>query len=155
MSRDGSRATHRIRTLAVLMLVLASLTSVIGAQTPMTGPRTIAKGDHTYIGSPRDVVIRTPEEWVAFWNEHAPERARPDVDFSKEMVVGVFLGSKPTAAYSVAIVSTLAKNDSLLVQYRVSQPPAGSIRAQVITFPYHLVAVPKSAAKDVKFEKLP
>jgi hypothetical protein len=119
------------------------------------GPRTIDKGDHSYIGSPRQVVIRTAEEWTALWNEHAAERAKPSVDFSKEMVVGVFLGSKPTAAYSVAIVSTLAKNDALLVQYRVAQPAAGRIRAQVITFPYHLVAVPKSAAKDVRFERLP
>jgi hypothetical protein len=119
------------------------------------GPRTIDKGDHSYIGSPRQVVIRTPEEWTALWNEHAAERAKPAVDFSKEMVVGVFLGSKPTAAYSVAIVSTLAKNDALLVQYRVTQPSPGTIAAQVITFPYHLAVVTKSPAKDVKFEKIP
>jgi hypothetical protein len=143
----------RVLTLAFVSCASAVLT--VTAQTPVPGPRTIAKGDHTYIGSPREVVIRTPEEWATFWNEHAAERARPDVDFSREMVVGVFLGSKPTAAYSVAIVSTLAKNDALLVQYRVSQPAAGGIRAQVITFPYHLAAIPKSPAKEVKFEKVP
>jgi hypothetical protein len=36
----------------------------------------------------------------------------------------------------------------------VTQPPPGAITAQVITFPYHLVAVPKSSAKDVKFEAI-
>ena len=91
--------------------------------------------------------MRTAEEWTELWQRARPDRARPPVDFSREMVVGVFLGSRPTAAYSVAIVSALAKNDTLLVQYRGSQPPAGAIAAQVITFPYHLVAVSKSPAR--------
>jgi hypothetical protein len=118
-------------------------------------PRTIDKGDHTYIGSPRQVVIRTDDEFTALWGEHIPDRQRPPVDFSREMVVGVFLGSKPTAAYSVAIVSTIEANGVLQVRYRVSEPQRGAITAQVITFPYHLAAIPKSAAKDVKFEKVP
>ena len=151
---------HKGRTFVLLLLCLLSSVSLVSfvvthAAQRSEGPRTIDKGDHSYIGSPRQVVIRTAEEWTALWNEHAAERAKPAVDFSKEMVVGVFLGSKPTAAYSVAIVSTLAKNDALLVHYRVTQPAAGGIRAQVITFPYHLAAIPKSPAKDVKFEKLP
>ena len=32
-------------------------------------------------------------------------------------------------------------------------PAAGSVSAQVLTFPYHLVAIPKAEVKDVKFEK--
>jgi hypothetical protein len=118
-------------------------------------PRTIDKGDRTNITSPREVVIRTDEEWSALWREHIPARQRPAVDLSREMVVGVFLGSKPTAAYSVAIVSTIEANGVLQVRYRVTQPPSGAITAQVITFPYHLAAVPKSSAKDVTFEKIP
>jgi hypothetical protein len=149
---------HKGETILGLTLVsLVSLVSLVVNLTAQTSPspRTIDKGDHSYIGSPRQVVIRTPEEWTALWNEHAAERARPAVDFAREMVVGVFLGSRPTAAYSVAIVSTLAKNDALLVQYRAMQPAPGAITAQVITFPYHLAAVPKSLAKEVKFEKVP
>ena len=84
----------------------------------------------------------------------APDRPRPKVDFSRDMVVGVFLGTKPTAAYSVAVVSTIDASGVLIVRYRVSKPPAGAITAQVITFPYHLAAVPKSAVKDVKFETI-
>lgn len=118
-------------------------------------PRTIDKGDHPGIHSTRQVVIRTEEEWSALWREHAPSRQRPSVDFSREMVIGVFLGSKPTAAYSVAIVSTIEANGVVQVRYRVSEPTPGAITAQVITFPYHLAAVPKSTAKDVKFENVP
>jgi len=138
----------------VSLVSLAYLVVNVAGQTA-SGPRTIEKGDRTGIGSPRQVVVRSAEEWTALWSEHTADRARPPVDFSREMVVGVFLGSKPTPGYSVAIVNTLAKNEALLVQYRVTQPPAGVIAAQVLTFPYHLAAVSKSAAKDVKFEKIP
>jgi hypothetical protein len=145
------------KKLHLLAFTFVSLVSFVVPMTAQTasGPRTIDKGDRTGIGSPRQVVVRTAEEWTALWTEHGVDRARPPVDFSREMVVGVFLGSKPTAAYSVAIVSTLAKDDALLVRYKVTAPPAGAITAQVITFPYHLAVVPKSAAKDVKFEKIP
>ena len=80
---------------------------------------------------------------------------RPAVDFSKEFVVAVFLGSRPTAGFSVEIVGTRDDGAGLVVQYRETRPPAGAIVAQVLTMPYHIVAVPKRAgAGDVKFEKI-
>jgi len=138
----------------IMSLTFVSLVLTVAAQTAQP-PRTIGKGDHTNIGSPREVVVRTEEEFRALWSEHTPDRPRPAVDFSKEMVVGVFLGSKPTAAYSVAIVGALEAKGALVVQYRVTQPASGAITAQVITFPYHLVAIPKYDATQVKFEKVP
>jgi len=44
--------------------------------------------------------------------------------------------------------------DGLVVEYRVGSPPRDMMTAQVITTPYHLVALPKRAG-DVKFEKVP
>jgi hypothetical protein len=117
-------------------------------------PRTIDKGDRTNIQSPRTVVLRSEDEWQAVWAQHGSARPRPAVDFSKEMVVGVFLGTKPTAAYSVAIVSTIEANGVLQVRYRVTEPRSDAVSAQVITYPYHLAAVPMSKAADVKFEKI-
>jgi protease stability complex PrcB-like protein len=116
--------------------------------------RSIDKGAHSSITSSRHVVVRTQAEWDALWQEHLPTRDRPPVDFTKEMVVGVFLGSRPTAGYGVTIVSAEAKGGVLHVEYRETRPRAGTYGAQVITFPYHLVAIPKSPAKDVKFEKV-
>ena len=138
---EGTKAS-RLRDKALVMQTAPS-------------PRTIDKGDRPGVQSPRQVVVRSEEEWSALWHEHAPSRQRPAVDFSREMVVGVFLGSKPTAAYSVAIVSTIEANGVLQVRYRLTEPAPGTITAQVITFPYHLAAVPKSSAKEVKFEKVP
>jgi len=126
------------------------------AAQPTTPPamRTIDKGDHSNMDDVAQVAAKTPQEWQQLWQKHTPDRPRPAVDFSKEMVVGVFLGSRPTAGYILEIVSAAQDNGSLVVKYRESIPHRGSMTAQVLTSPYHIVAVPFFAA-SVKFEKVP
>jgi len=117
--------------------------------------RTIAKGDQSNIDDAKQVVVRTEAEWAKLWQQHAPSQPRPVVDFSREMIVGVFMGSRPNAGFSTAIVSaTAAPSGALIVRYTETLPAAGSVSAQVLTFPYHLAAVPKSAVTDVKFDKV-
>ena len=85
----------------------------------------------------------------------AKQRNRPEpaVDFSREMVVGIFLGSRPTAGNGVEIVGTRVDQAALVVQYRESRPGRGSVSAQVVTSPYHLVAIPARPG-TVRFEKI-
>jgi PrcB C-terminal len=116
--------------------------------------RTIEKGDQSRIDAARQVLVQTEAEWTKLWQQHAPSRPRPAVDFSKEMVVGVFMGSRPNAGFSTAVTSATAGNGVLIVRYTETLPAAGGITAQVLTFPYHLVAVPKADVKDLKFEKV-
>lgn len=124
----------------------------MNAQTPASGPRTVDKGDFSNIDEAKQVVVRTDAEWRVLWRRHGGERPIPSVDFAKETVVGVFMGSRPTAGYDIAITKTLEKDGTLWVFYRERTPARGLVLAQVLTFPFHLVAVPKTAG-EVKFEK--
>jgi PrcB C-terminal len=117
-------------------------------------PRTVDKGEQSNVDSARQVVIRTEADWTKLWQQHSPDRQRPTVDFAKDMIVGVFMGSRSSAGYNISIVSTFAKDGNVLVRYQESTPRPGTMTAQVLTFPYHLVAIPK-AAGEVKFEKTP
>jgi hypothetical protein len=116
--------------------------------------RTIEKGDQSNIDEARKVLVRTDAEWTTLWQQHAPNRPRPAIDFGKEMVIGLFMGSRPNAGFSTAVVSATAGSDVLIVRYSETFPAPGRVSAQVLTFPYHLVAVPKATVKDVKFEKV-
>jgi hypothetical protein len=116
-------------------------------------PRTVEKGEQSNIEDAKQVVVRTEGDWVKLWQQHSPDRQRPPVDFSKEMVVGVFMGSRPTAGFNVSIVSSFEKDGNVLVRYQETMPKAGAMTAQVLTFPYHLVAIPK-ASGQVTFEKV-
>jgi hypothetical protein len=116
-------------------------------------PRTIEKGDQSNIDAPKQVVVRDAAEWRKLWQQHSPDRPMPAVDFSKESVVAVFMGSRNTAGYNIAIVSTTDANGALIVKYKETTPPRGAITAQILTFPYHIVAIPKTSATQIKFEK--
>ena len=125
---------------------------VLAAQPPT--PRTIDKGDFSNVDEAKQVVVRTDAEWRTLWRQHGGDRPMPSVDFAKETVVGVFMGSRPTAGYDIAITKTLEKDGTMWVFYRERTPARGLVLAQVLTFPFHLVAIPKADVKDVKFEKI-
>jgi hypothetical protein len=116
-------------------------------------PRTIEKGDQSNIDDARQVLVRTDAEWTALWRQHSPDRPKPKVDFSKEMVVGVFMGSRSSAGFSTAVTLATTGNGVLIVKYTETVPGPGAITAQILTFPYHLVVIPKADVTNVKFEK--
>jgi len=114
--------------------------------------RTIDKGQESAIDSARQVTVAGPEEWEKLWHEHAPNRPVPQVDFSRDIVVGVFLGTRPTAGFGVEITAAREEGAGIVVQYRENRPPPGAIAAQILTAPYHLVVIPKHS--EVRFESI-
>lgn len=135
-------------------MIGASIALVAALTMQSTGAsRTIEKGDQSDIDSPRQVVVRDAAEWRMLWQQHAPNRPLPPVDFSKESVIAIFMGSRNTAGYSVTILSTTDANGVLIVKYRETNPSPGGVAAQVLTVPYHIVAIPRTSAARVQFEK--
>jgi hypothetical protein len=133
---------------ATILCFLFSV-SIAVAQTLMFS--TLAKGNASEQQTSRQVTVRTAAEWKALWKEHAPTAKMPDVDFDKHMVVGIFLGTKPSAGHEVEIVGVRAADKDLVVDYVQKQPGRGTLAAQILTEPYHLVAVPKHAG-TVRFQ---
>jgi protease stability complex PrcB-like protein len=147
-------AMYGFRALVVSWLAIMTGSVAMSAQ-DATAPRTIEKGDQSNIDEAKQVLVQTDAEWTRLWSQHSPDHPRPRIDFSKEMVVGVFMGSRPSAGFGTAIVSTTAGNGTLIVRYTEKRPGPGSVTAQILTFPYHLVAIPKASVTDVKFEEAP
>ena len=55
------------------------------------------------IDRPQQSVAKTAAEFQTLWQQHAPGRPLPAVDFAKNMVVAVFLGSRPSGGFAVEI----------------------------------------------------
>jgi VWFA-related protein len=115
-------------------------------------PRSIEKGGESNIDDAKMAVIRNAADLRKLWQMHAPDKPLPAIDFSKEMVVAVFLGSKPTAGYGVEITGARDDNGALVVEYHETAPARDAMTAQVLTMPYAIAAVPARQG-DVKFEK--
>lgn len=112
----------------------------------------VAQGTRSQIQEPRQVVVRTAADWQTLWTAH-DSAAAPNVDFSGLIVVGVFLGTRPTAGFSVRITAVTAKDGSAVVEYVEGRPRPGGMTAQVITSPFHLVTVPRTI-ETVVFKKV-
>jgi hypothetical protein len=127
-----------MRTLisGIAMVIVAS----VAAQATFTN---VAKGDGSGQQLAKQVTVRTPSEWKTLWKDHAPTETMPTIDFVKSMVVGIFLGTKPSAGHEVEIVAVRHEGKDLVVEYVQKQPPPGTMTAQILTEPYHLVSVPK------------
>jgi len=134
---------------ATIILLAASLAGNGLAPVPFT---TISQSEQSGIEEARQVVVRTPEEWKALWKEHGTGQPMPAVDFTKSMVIGVFLGSRSTAGYRVTISGIESAGAGVAVSYREDRPGGRDILAQVITFPHHLVRVDRVAG-EVKFAR--
>jgi hypothetical protein len=136
-----------IETIAVSAALLALLQAVVP---PV---RSLDQGSQSEIEVERQVTVRNRDEWASLWRAHAPRRPAPAVDFSRDMVVGVFLGSRPTAGFAVEIAGYRDSGNDVVVLYREMAPSRDTITAQVIVSPYHLVVIPRRTG-TVRFEKL-
>lgn len=109
------------------------------------------KGNHCGITEPKRIVVTDAKNWSELWKQlhksKIPMPEVPAVDFTKNMVIAVFMGQKPTSGYAVQIVEVAQNDGEIVVKVRKTTPPKGSIVLQVLTQPFHIVVVPKSKAQ--------
>lgn len=110
----------------------------------------IAQGPLSDIATARHVVVRDAAAWRKLWHEHGVTKLPPEVDFSRNMVVGVFLGSRPSSGYQVEIPRAYLDGSNIVVDYAVHVPGPGAMTAPIMTAPYILVMLPHHAG-DVRF----
>jgi len=112
------------------------------------------KGNNdTSIKHPGQIVVVNDHQWTRFWSEHHPDEVSPDVDFSQNMVVGVFQGRRPADAFRIDIVGVRTEAGALVVDYIEHAPPPGTFQVGVEVYPYDIKVIPKSAL-HVKFNPM-
>jgi hypothetical protein len=133
----------------MIFLVLA-----VGLAAQPAPPFTLlAKGQMSGIDDAREIVVSSQQEWEALWKAHAGTAKRPQVDFSKTIVVGVFLGSRPTSGFDVRIDRVVVEDGAWVVEYGEHRPGRDQVVAQVLTSPYQLVALARHDG-PVQFRRL-
>ncbi len=151
-SRLGAGVTARRQTeFTVLNATMPTQAAAPAAQG--NGMQTIDKGVQSSMDGGRQAVVRTESEWAALWHAHDFNRPAPTVDFSQRMVIGVFMGTQPSAGYTVEITDVRDDRGTLVVNYRETRPGPGAVTAQIITSPFHIVSVPAFAG-NVRFERV-
>jgi len=106
---------------------------------------------------PALVIIDSEDSLMKFYHAHRAiigKEKIPRFDFSKQMLVGVFAGMRPTGGYSVSIERIVynEKKKHLVVHAVEKCPEPGSIVIQMITYPSVFVAVDKVPVKEATLE---
>ena len=103
----------------------------------------------------QEMVARTSAEWGELWRRsgHAAPRSLP----GDRMAVAVFLGSRVSGGYAIAIDPTKTRQDengALLVGYHEQVPGPEAVVAQGQTAPFTVVLLPLES-RSVRFARLP
>jgi hypothetical protein len=120
------------------------------------------EGSHSGISEELTRVVDSPSAWRELWIRHQSKAERvpplPDIDFSKDQVLAIFAGQKPTGGYKVQIVAMTETpwngKAARVVKYRVQGPPKNALTTQVITEPFVFKVVPRFPGATF-FEKSP
>jgi hypothetical protein len=108
------------------------------------------------IADKRFVTVRDVAAWTALWNEHAGGQvAVPSIDFSAEMVAGVFMGRESATCGSTTIESVRRRSDPARIEvgYRVVDPGPNVMCIAAAINQHALVTLPASSL-PVEFVKL-
>jgi hypothetical protein len=119
-----------------------------------TAPRIvpIAHGPLSNGSTARQSVVRNPEEWSSMWTSLPTKQAAPDVAFDQMMVVGIFLGNRPTTGYKVEITGARKEGAELVITWREVAPAEGASVNATVTSPFALAGIQRHDG-PVRFEK--
>lgn len=112
--------------------------------------RRIGQWTHTGIGESRRLVIRDANGWDQFWSELAVGD-RPDVDFSRDVVVAVAAGQRSTGGYEIAVDRVTQVDGQLQVEVVERTPGPNCMTTTSLTQPVDVVVVPASEARSLRF----
>ena len=143
------------RRLGVMALGMALLLPTLSAQATSTLtdnrvlPITQAQSDLPGPGRAGVYAIRTAKQLTQFQSEHRIGLSAP-VDFSRDMVIAVLLGTRNTSGYKVAINEIRNEGWVTEVSYAELKPSPTQAVAQALTNPY-LLAVIRQTPHPVVF----
>jgi hypothetical protein len=112
--------------------------------------RRIGKWTRTGVGEARRLIIRDANAWADFWSELGVGD-RPAVDFTRDMVVAVAAGQRPTGGYEIAVDRVRQANGELTVEVLETTPGPNCMTTASLTQPVDVVVVPALTASSWSF----
>jgi len=105
---------------------------------------------------PTVIWIADAETWRSWHGRitsaRLPAPAPPAVDFSREGVLLLAMGSRSTAGYALSLAeeSAIVRDGVLTVRVDWREPPSGALLAQVMTNPCLLVKMPAASFERIR-----
>lgn len=117
--------------------------------------RSYKSGPYSRIEEATTDVLQTQgdlERWWPVLTGEDPSMAPRDVNWNDERLILVGLGTRGSGGYRVFVKSIERKDSNLIVHYIEQKPPAGQAVLTVMTSPWELIRMPKTAG-NISFDK--
>ena len=88
-------------------------------------------------------VIKDKQTWEEHYKKYHNDKV-PNIDFSKEMVLGSYYGIKPNTGYQIEIKQIRSTDYALEILVEKTTPKPRHMYPEVITNSYHLVKTEKN-----------
>jgi hypothetical protein len=112
--------------------------------------RRLGEWTHTGVREARRMVIQEANTWAEFWSELGVGD-RPAVDFTRDIVIAVAAGERPSGGYEIAVNQVTQTNGELRVEVRESSPGPNCLSASSLTQPVDVVVVQGVKPKSWSF----
>ncbi|HZN98129.1 MAG TPA: protease complex subunit PrcB family protein [Gemmatimonadales bacterium] len=104
----------------------------------------------TGVSESRRLVIRDANAWAEFWSELGVGE-RPEVDFSRDLVIAVAAGQRPTGGHEIAVGQVAQNSGALTISVVETTPGPNCMTTASLTQPVDVVVVPSVNAKSWSF----
>jgi hypothetical protein len=131
----------------VSAIMITSLLSACGsqpAQVVYQVPNTLTNQQCFVTQSEEQIWFEGEDEWNELPKGVRHKLGAEEIDFTKNNVLIVSAGQKPTSGYALELTNWLLEQDYWQVTRLLHQPAANGMSAQVITSPCLMVKIPKS-----------
>lgn len=105
--------------------------------------------------NPTAVLIGSDEKMKANFTKRensCPNSTETPIDFSKNILVGIFSGLKTTNGYAIKITTIVENKCEILINYYEKAPQPGEMIAAMPTYPADFILIPRTT-KPILFNK--
>jgi hypothetical protein len=125
---------------------LGTIQSATGAVSQQVPWEVIASGEHAVgYDKPAYVLVTSKDQLTNLWYQAFGTQLQvppvPQIDFSRETVVAIFDGQRPTGGYGVDIRGVSVDNGELYVDVVPKSPAPGAATTQAVTSPWVIIHV--------------
>lgn len=140
--------------MALAAVALGTILYLYGANTLRGSGRpeiaaVIAHGSYAPISDRKNFRISNADDMQKLWallygNDASNTPPIPQIDFSRQEVVAVFAGEKPTGGYDIAVSGIQDSSNERMVSVTITAPGPSCMVAESQTSPFQVVTVPVS-----------
>lgn len=79
--------------------------------------------------------------WKTLFGTSSTSPEKPKIDFSKNQIMAIFAGTKPTGGYSISVSNVQDIQDKRIVSIVITKPDTSCVVTQAQTSPYEIIKI--------------